>query len=132
MDGKDLILDFADGFWMESNSEHNPGENTVRTSASQIRFANFEVETLYVYKEIRMFGKKVMTTRNEMTLQTFIDNVNSKVWKPEIIHNFRKSRTSLLNGWISHQSRQYLEFEFSMYSEDVSYFWNDLCEDRIW
>ena len=132
MDGKDLVLDFADGFWLVHGSRYNPHENTLRTDAAQVRFVDFEIENFYVFKVVRLFRKPIFTKRIEMDLQTLIDNVNSGAWELEFLDEYTRFRGLLFNCWIWHKKGHTQECQISMDCTETQYYWNSIREDRIW
>lgn len=132
VDGNDLVFDFSDGFWIVRNSRYKPHENTLRTDAAQMRFVDFEIENLYVYKVVRLFGKRLFVRRIEMDWQTLADRINSGAWEFEIADEYARDRRLLLGGYLWCKRKDTPEAQLAVYCTALEYRWNRICEDRVW
>lgn len=132
IDGQDLLIDFPDGIWLMGKTKLNPNEETMRTDAARLRFENFELDSLFLYKEFRLFRKTLFTRRVDVDLDTLMRKINSGEWELEFLYTYRCYRWRLYNSCIWRKKGCVLESQLTIECDDVIVCWNKICTDRVW
>lgn len=132
VDGRDLVVDFLDGIWLVEDNRQNPYGKTLRTDAAQVRFLDCKIDSLYVYKEFRFFGRIVWTKQIELEPNELIEKTNSGEWKLEFLYEYRGCGGYRFDCWIWHQKGHPQECQLTLQCTDMECYWNRLRQDRVW
>lgn len=132
-DGADLIFTFPDGIWIAENHAQNPYGETLRTDAAQVCMKQYEVDSLYIFNELRFFRRLLCTQRAEISLATWMANINRGFWQLVFIDTYCASNRGLFQCWVCFdQSPFHKECQFAVAFERMQYFWNQIRRDRPW
>ena len=131
IDGNDLILKFDDGFWLLDSNKQNPYGKILRTGKSQTRLSNFEIIDIYLFSEMNFFRKTLLITRKNISLVIFLSKIKSNIWKTEIIEEFFDKNNFIFYGFIS-EKKHTKEIEFKTMYSKITYYWNEIKENREW
>ena len=120
--GSNIILNFADGYWISQTNPQNPYGKTLKTDASCLVLVGGDC------KDIVFGGKK-------FSWDEFCSNINSEKWNFECITECYSDNKLVYAGWIwigerYHQPNPechiWLEFQSLIYN------WDIICEGRQW
>lgn len=131
-DGK-LGFEFDDGFWIMPEHPGSNLPNTVRTDLSKAEYTladgNVSAASVYVFKRT-LFGRVI---RTEWTLAELAENINSGKCELEILYQFIDGVNRIVECALRFKKRPYFgECMIKLTVSEVGYYWNDLCEDRVW
>ncbi len=131
---KDGVLSFwyEDGFWVCPGHDKNDCGKTVRTDASKVKFhlANEGTEDVRIYIFTK---KKRKTIRKEWTLKKFVKAINAGDFTVEFLYCYKGYNIQVHDCWIWFDKAPYnKECELRIYTDEVTYLWNELREDRAW
>ena len=127
-----LTFVFDDGIWILDEHPNNVTKKTVRTDKAEMNFRLESGEpydvTFYVFEE-KM--KKII--RNEWDLNKMIKSVNSGQCTIELLYDYNGYNSMIIEGELWSKKKPYnRECELKISVTDVEYYWNNLCEDRMW
>ena len=106
----------------------------MRTDKATIRFVDFDIDNIYIFKYICLFHRFSFTRRVDVSFEKFIENINSGKWKFEFIDEFYAGNSgALFNGWVyfDHKPHHY-DCQIQLRSTKSIYSWNKIYEDRPW
>ena len=128
-----LGFEFNDGFWISPDHPGSNLSNLVRTDFSKVEYtledgADYDV-TIYVFKK-NIFIK---TIRIEWTIQELLNNINSGKYKLEFLYQYVDYSSRIIECELKLDKKPYrMECVIKISAPEVSYYWNNLCEDRPW
>ena len=131
-DGK-LGFEFADGFWVSPDHPESQLAQVVRTDASRVEYTlqdgkDYDV-SIYVF-DVSRSGK---ITGAMWELQELLDNINGGKCKLEFIYQYTDFRSRMVECMIHTDEEPYHQTCIMKISApEVSYYWNNLREDRVW
>ena len=131
----DLIIEFDEyGFWINETHKDNNFSKVLRTDKATIRFVDFDIDNIYIFKYFCLFHRFVFTRRIEISFETFIKNLNSGKWKFEFIDEFYDGNYgALFNGWVYFKHKPYhYDCQIQLRFKKMIYSWNKIYEDRTW
>ena len=128
-----LGFEFSDGFWVSPDHPESHLSNLVRTDFSKVEYTledggDYDV-TVYVFT--RSFGEKAVGT--EWTVRELVNKINAGECKLEFLYQYL--------GYNSRRIVCELHFDkeplrkgciLKISAPEVSYYWNNLREDRPW
>jgi len=128
-----LGFEFNDGFWISPDHPDSDLTKVVRTDFSKAEFtledgADYDV-TIYVFKET--FHKR--TIRTEWTIQDLINKINSGTCRLEFLYQYIGYHSRIIECELRLDKKPYhMECIMKISASKVSYYWNNLREDRPW
>lgn len=128
-----LGFEFNDGFWISPDHPESNLPDLVRTDFSKVEYvledgANYDV-TIYVFKK-KLFKK---TFRIEWTIQQLLTNINSGKYKLEFLYQYVNYNSRIVECELKLNKKPYRqECILKISAHTVSYYWNNLREDRPW
>ena len=128
-----LGFEFEDGFWVSHEHPESNLSTLVRTDSSKAEFvlgreSEFDV-TIYIFKK-SFFG---VTVRKEITIEKLIDDINSEKYALEFLYQYIDDEMRIVECDLSSKKKlRFAECQIKMYTPKVNYYWNNLCEDRVW
>ncbi len=128
-----LGFEFNDGFWISPDHPESNLSNLVRTDFSKVEYTladgrDYNV-TVYVFK--RSFGKKM--TGSEWTLQELVNKINAGKCKLEFLYQYLDYHARMVECVLHFDKKPYHKrCIMKISSPEVSYYWNNLREDRPW
>lgn len=133
MEGEDLYLEFANGFWIVADTVNNPNHTTLRTDTSQLKIRNYALSDLYLFKEIRLFRRLISTQRVSLNFKTLMNNINSGKWELEFLYDYHAPHGVLFFCWIWSKNKPcHKECQLILDCDGMECSWNKLCEDKPW
>ena len=137
LDNDDLVMEFNDGgFWIGQDNKQNPYKKTVRTEKSELRFTDFDIDDIYIFKMYNLFKKFYHTSRVEVSLEKLISNVNSGKWTFEFLYEYYTSsrqREAIFKGCVNVVNKQkHYDCQIELDCSKMIYSWNKIDEDAIW
>ena len=136
LENRDVIFEFDNsGFWISKNHPQNPFGETLRTGKAELRLTNIDPDflSLHIYYERRLAGKKLFTTRDEISLDDFAAKINSGEWTFEFVDEYYGYRRAMFGGYIHRNRKPYhIEMQIAVLYEHSRYSWNKIHEDRTW
>ena len=128
-----LGFEFNDGFWISPDHPGSNLSNLVRTDFSKVEYTLEDGEdydvTIYVFKK-SIFIK---TIRIEWTIQELLNNINSGKYKLEFLYQYVDYSSRIIECELKLDKKPYrMECVIKISAPEVSYYWNNLCEDRPW
>lgn len=135
-----LSFYFPDGFWVLHNHINNPYEKALRTSESKVSFELLYHDDIdakvYIFtsKKRRILRKKPRRAiRNEIDINDLIRLINQKHYYLEFLSRYIEDYQCIrFDCWLYSNSTTHKECELIISTDNVSYQWNQLCEDRPW
>ena len=128
-----LGFELNDGFWISPDHPESNLSNLVRTDFSRVEYtledgADYDV-TIYVFKKT-LFKK---TIRIEWTIQELLNNINSGKYKLEFLYQYVDYSSRMIECELKLDKKPYhMECVIKISAPEVSYYWNNLREDRPW
>ncbi len=127
-----LIVRLPDGIWLSESCPHNPFDKTIKTFEAQVRLSDFVFEGCYIFKDISIFYKPILTKRIEIKKEKLIQKVNSSEWKIEFLYDYKNCDRHIFDCIVWTKDRKNFEcLIFAEYS-DIEYSWNDINKDKEW
>ncbi len=128
-----LGFEFSDGFWIAPNHPDSNLSNVVKTDFSKVEFTLEDGEdydvTVYVFE--KTFFKKVI--RIEWTIQKLLNKINSGKCRLEFLYQYIDGDSRIVECELKLDKKPYRhECIMKISATEVSYYWNNLCEDRSW
>lgn len=126
---KKLAFTFPDGFFVCDQNKQNPYGKTLCTDQSEIEFQILEEDvTVYIFS--RKMGK---TIREEWEIRDYIEKINDHTYELEFLYKYKGYQSMIFECMIWFNKKPYCkECVLMMRTEDITYRWNQLCEDREW
>ena len=131
-DGK-LGFEFHDGFWISPDHPDSNLPNLVKTDFSKVEYVlkdgvNDDV-TVYVFKK-NLF-KKIF--RVEWTIKKLINNINNGKCKLVFLYQYIDYDSRIIECELELNNKPYYwECVLKIPAHEVNYYWNNLCEDKLW
>ena len=128
-----LGFEFNNGFWVSPDHPESNLSNLVRTDFSRVEYSltdgkDYDV-TIYVFQ--RAFKKRTVGT--EWMLDELIDNINLGKCKLEFLYQYLDYNTRMVECVLHFDKKPYHKWCIMKISApEVSYYWNNLREDRPW
>ena len=128
-----LGFEFNDGFWVSPDHPESNLSGCVSTDLSKVEYTLEDGEdydvTIYVFKKT-IFKK---TIRTEWTVQKLINSINSGKCKLEFRYQYVDYNSRIVECVLRFDRRPYCqECIMKISAPEVSYYWNNLLEDRPW
>ena len=117
---KDILLGFAEGYWIVETNPQNPYGKTLRTGEAELAFTGAKCE-------------KVEVDDKEMLWGEFCQKINSENWEFECITEEFQEGKCVFWGWVwakGNPIHQNCHLHFSF--DHRIYHWNLILEDRPW
>jgi len=131
LNGDKLIFRFTDGFWIGANHEKNPYKKIVSTDASEI-----EICLLEDYEDVNVFiftEKRGKTIRESWKVTDFIEKINDGTYELEFLYPYKGYRSMIFECMVWSKKRPYSkECVLILPTEEITYKWNQVLEDRGW
>lgn len=132
-DKHNLFFEFDNGIWAIANTAFNPNNRTFRTDKAQLKLCNFNIDSIYIFKEIRLFRRIISTHRIPLSFEKLTENINSGKWELEFIYEYTKYHETLFSCCICSAHKPYsIECQMILDYDDMECFWNNLREDNPW
>ena len=140
IDGRDLIINFPDGFWITPVSSYIDHDRPLKTGPAQLCIRgfleNFEFDSIDVYKTTHIFGKPVLCRRLQPEDSAFLKLFQKGKYELEFITEYHKGYMPILSLyqcmiWYK-KFRKWYECQFEMTAESMEYRWNEILQDREW
>lgn len=122
----ELSFDFPSGISLYPKTHENPNEIAVRTKEARIRFTSPDT-LIYIFKDIRFFGKKLFTIRKTMELSELMEKVNSGKWYLEIYREFYQKLGAGEEAFYEcaiFGGGSYSEIQMFIYYKELIFSWN--------
>lgn len=137
LDGDDLVMEFNDrGFWIGENNKQNQYGKMLRTDKSELRFTDFEIDEIYIFKRYNLFRIFHHVSRVEISLEKFISNINSGKWTFEFLYEYYagiESLGAIFDCWIDVINKEkHYDCQLKLGCSKMIYSWNKICEDTTW
>jgi len=136
LEKQDIVFEFNDcGFWVAEDHPQNPFEEILRTDKAELRLTNVDLDFLSIsrYRKLKIARKKLLTIRNEISLDDFVAKINSGEWAFEFVKEYYGYRCAMFCGYIHTDRKPYfIEMQIEVSYEESHYGWNKIYEDRTW
>lgn len=128
-----LGFEFNDGFWILPDHPESNFDKLVKTDFSKVEYlltcGKPDDVTVYVFD--RDHGKKIVGT--EWTLDELVDNINLGKCKLEFLYQYIGYNARMIECELHFDKKPYhKECIIKISAPEVSYYWNNLCENRVW
>ena len=128
-----LGFEFNDGFWISPEHPESSLRECVRTDFSKVEYT-LEYGKIYdvtIYVFSKTFFKKII--RTEWTIQNLINKINSKKCKLEFLYQYIDHDSRIIECDLTFDKKPYRrECVIKLSAPEVSYYWNNLREDKPW
>ena len=134
-----LGFEFSDGFWISPKHPESNLSKLVRTDFSKVEYIlengeDYDV-TVFVFKRSSCFKrfsyKKAI--RIEWTVQELVNKINSGKCKLEFLYQYVDYKSRIIECELKFDKKPYhRECVIKISAPKVSYYWNNLREDRPW
>lgn len=121
---EDIIVEFSEyGFIMKNKSN----QKYYRTNGAQLLIKGYDIDSISI-KEVRtnqLSEELYYDTMYDIELDNFIENINTKMWKLEIVDEFYSVSCLFYIGRVRTDEKSfwcYIKIGF----KDLVYMWNDL------
>jgi hypothetical protein len=140
-DGKDLFLDFPDGFWLTPASPHNQQDAVVKTGPARLCFRGVYAEDAFdaidLYKTTYLFRKPLLCRRLQPSHTDFLKLFRGGRFELEFIteyhSQFGASVSSLYRCWLwKKNSGLHGECQLEILAKSLEYSWNEIRYERTW
>ena len=136
-EGKNLIINFPDGFRIMPGSEHNDHDRPLRTGPAQLGIYGLSVygaiDTVDLFKTTYLFRKPVLCRRIRIEPEDFLNRFNDGKHELEFLWEFHRPGNGLYqcllwkkNDWLE------AECQFEITAKRIEYRWNEILPDRKW
>jgi methyltransferase-like protein len=127
-----LGFEFNNGFWITPDHPESNLSEIVRTDFSKVEYDLEDGEdydaTVYVFKET--INK---TIRTEWKIQKLVDKINNGKCKLEFLYQYINGISRIIECELVFNRQPYrIECLMKISALEVSYYWNNLREDRPW
>ena len=126
-------FEFNDGFWVSPDHPESNLSKLVRSDFSKVEYSlengeDYDV-TVHIFK--KSFWKK--TIRIEWTVQELVNKINAGKCKLEFLYQYIDYNSRIVECELIIDKKPYRqECIMKISAPEVSYLWNNLCEDRHW
>lgn len=128
-----LSFIFPAGFWVTGQHPQNKSNNTVCTDSSQVDFQIIGGKTDGMEINTFIENKAGKVIRENWEPINFINAVNTGDFRVEFITQYKGYQSFLFKCWAWFNKPPYhLECEIILYSERVTYSWNEFLYDCVW
>ena len=115
---------FDSGFTLIPHTRFNDSEKPRETEASALLFDQPEIE-ISLFKEHRLFGRNLFTTRRIVSLPEFAEMLNSRKWELEFIHEYYGYHSALYACCVWQKRKPYhIDCQLDVYCKNIVYLWN--------
>lgn len=122
---------FDEGFVVLPGNEHNSHNRARMTDKASLVISKYDLESVYVFREIRLFGKRILTIRKNISLNELADRINCGKWQLEFITEYVNAFTVLYNCEIWSDRKPYhTECQIEMVYGSIEYNWNNIADNR--
>lgn len=123
---------FSDGIWITKEHPNNALGKTVRSDKAEVKYCLDsgcqDDITLYVFE--RRLGR---TVQKEWPLSKLMEYVNNKKYTLEFLYRYKGDHAIIIECWLWSGKKPYhRECELKIWLKDVTYCWNELCEEKEW
>ncbi len=137
VEGKDLIINFPDGFWITPVSKYIDHDRPLKTGPAQLRFIGFGIDsvidTIDLYKNIRLFRKTILCKRVRPEVADFLKRINDGKHELEFLYEFHNPYSTLYKCCLWRKPLKYLcDCQIELTAKSIEYYWNEICRDREW
>ena len=128
-----LGFEFNDGFWVSPDHPDSHLDKLVKTDFSKVEYtltdgADYDV-TVYVFK--RAYGKRMVGA--EWTVEELVNNIHTGICKLEFLYQYLDYHARIVECALHFDKKPYhKECIIKISAPEVSYYWNNLREDRPW
>ena len=120
---------FGEGVVVLADNENNPHSSHRKTTAASLVINNYDLESIYIFREVCLFGKRILTVRKSITPGKLSDMINSGKWQLEFITEYVSAFTVLYNCEIwSHRRPYHTECQIEMVYGSIEYNWNGIAD----
>ncbi len=128
--GSRLEFVLEDGFLVLADNEHNPHNQPRKSDKASIVVNNYDLESVYFFRELRFFRRHLLTVRKSIPLKTLADRINSGKWQLEFITEYTTPFTVLYNCEIWSDRKPYhTECQIEMVYGSIEYNWNSIADN---
>ena len=135
VEGRDVVLELDDGFWIGADNPQNPFGKLHRTDKSELRFVGADLEDCFtaVHNKLHIRGSTT-SIRHEVSFASFASKINRGIWRFEAVNEYYTGRSAMLCGYLRRGKYPYYgsEAQLEMRHESLQYSWNKVREDRPW
>ena len=136
LDGKDAVFTFNDsGFWVGKHHPQNPFGELLRTDKAELRLENIDTDSFsfFIHKNRRFAGKRLFTTRKELSFASFAAKINSRQWTFEFVDEYYGYHRAMFCGLVRTAKSPYLiDTQMQLSYTKSRYYWNAIHQDRTW
>lgn len=141
LEGKDLIINFPDGFWITPSSHYIDHDRPLKTGPSQLRFIGITtdpyidsvIDSVDLYKTTRLLGKPVFCRRIQPRVSDFLALVNNGKHELEFFCEYHSYIQHLYQGWGWKKNKgMTFDWQLQLTAKSIEYRWNEICKDREW
>ena len=134
-----LGFEFNDGFWISPDHPESNLSELVRTDFSKVEYTLEDGEdydvTVFVFKKSSYFKrfsyKKAI--RIEWTIHELVNKINNGKCKLEFLYQYVDYNSRIVECELNFDKKPYRrECVIKISAPEVSYYWNNLREDRPW
>lgn len=130
-----LSFYFPDGFWIGENHSENYLKKTVSTDESKVDFhlthKSDDDVTIHIFTDTDEKNGKAI--REKCGLKNFINFINDGSYELEFLYLYKGYKSIIFYCWIWFDETPYSkECELIISTSKIMYYWNGLCEDRLW
>ena len=124
---------FHDGFWVSPDHPDSHLSKVVRTDHAKVEYTLADGEdydvTVYVFQKT-LFRRVI---RTEWTVQELVRRINDGSCKLEFLYSYFDGYTRIMECELTQGKKPYCrECVLRISAPEVSYYWNNLREDRPW
>lgn len=122
----DLSLDFPEGIRLYPKTARNASDSLQQTGEARVRFTDHNV-LIYVFKDVRFFGKKLFTVRKTMDLSVLMEKVSGRKWELAVyreMHEKLAERTAFFYECQIWGGGAYREAQIFIDCKDIVFSWN--------
>lgn len=122
----ELSLDFPDGILLYPKTAQNSSGIAIYTKDARLRFAASDT-LIYIFKDVRFFGKKLFTIRKTMELSELTEKVNNGKWEVEIYKEFYQRSSNGEEAFyegVIFGGGPYSEIQMFIDYKDIVFSWN--------
>lgn len=130
IENHDLVIEFADGFWIVQGNTYNPYDQTYRSECSQMKVMGFEVDNLFVLRPFQLFCRPVFTLKSDLKFNRLMKKVNTGRWKLLFATEYHTFHQVLFDCWIYPKyKRRALHCYMIIDNNRMEYCWNEIRKD---
>lgn len=131
-DGNILTFEFEDGFWIGENNKQNPYGKILCTDKAEVKFTLPDEDilsnvTVYIFTE-----ENSKTIREEWEFEEFIRKINNGM-ELEFLYPYKGYDSIIYKCWLWFDEEPYHKScELIIYENEITYHWNNICENKTW